>query len=269
MIKRVLKDPLLHFLVLGGLVFVLYGYINGGFDSQKITISKVEVDQLTYRFQKKNFRKPTPKELEKMVESAVYIEVMSREATKIGLDKNDHIIKRRLVQKMEFVSSDLSRLSKPTKEELQKYLEQNSATYQKPTEISFISIYIDPSKGNAKSRAESITHQLKDIDYTKLSDHFMLPLKYDNITYKELSRKFGKSFSQKISTLTTNTWSEPIESGYGLHLVYISKKVDGELPTVDSIKNILTNKYMEDNQEKSNQNFYKMLRDNYTVEVAK
>ena len=269
MIKRVLKDPLLHFLVLGGLVFVLYGYVNGGFDSQKISISKAEVEQLSYRFEKKNFRKPTSKEIDEMVESAVYKEVMSREAIKIGLEKNDHIIKRRLVQKMEFVSSDLSRLTKPTKEELQKYLQQNASTYQKPTKISFISIYLDPSKANIQSREESVKKQLKTVDYKKLSEPFMLPIKYNNVTYKELSRKFGKSFSQKVATLKIDTWSEPIKSGYGLHFVYIAKKLEGELPTVDSIKNILTNKYMQHKQEESNQAFYKMLRDNYTIEVAK
>jgi len=268
MIKKYLKDPLLHFLVLGGLVFALYGYLNGGFDEEKITISKAQIDQLVYRWQKKNFRQPTLKEKEQIVETAIYQKIMSREAIRMGLEKDDQVIKRRLVQKMEFVSSDLSQLAKPTTKELERYLQKNASDYQEPTKVSFLSTYLNPANGNVTKRLNQIKNIVNKSNYVELSDSFLLPLKYDLVTYQELSRRFGKKFSQKLATLKEGSWSEPIKSGYGLHLVYISKKIEGALPPIDGIKQILTNRYMQKQREKGNIEFYKMLKKNYIIEIG-
>ena len=94
MIKKYLQEPLLHFLVLGGLIFLFYAYVNDGFteENKKIVISQAKQDQLTYIWQKKHMRKPTKIELQELMEGEIYAQIMSREAVKLGLDKEDGII---------------------------------------------------------------------------------------------------------------------------------------------------------------------------------
>ena len=267
MIAKYLKEPLLHFLVLGGLIFALYGYINGGFEEQKIVISKAQINQLIYRWQKKHLAKPSKEEIDKMVENAIYKEVMSREAIKIGLDINDHIIKRRLVQKMEFVSSDLSLLAKPTTKELKTYLQKHSERFRLPPKIDFISIYLNPSLVDIYKKIKVVKDSLNIKNYQELSDPFMLDSNYKNATYQDISRKFGKEFASKVFKLEPLKWSNPIKSGYGIHFVYITKKTIGKMPKLDSIKEILTNQYMGELREKNNRTFYQNLRKEYKIEI--
>jgi hypothetical protein len=108
-VKKWLREPLLHFLLIGAALFLLYGYQNDGYVDQgnRIVISKSDINRLVMLWEKKWQRSPTRVELEGLIEQQIQEEVLYREALAMGLDLNDGVVRRRLAQKVEFISYDL------------------------------------------------------------------------------------------------------------------------------------------------------------------
>ena len=209
MIKKYLQEPLLHFLVLGCLIFLFYAYVNDGFtqEEKKIVISQAKIDQLTYIWQKKHMQKPTKAEVQSLIEGEVYAEIMSREATKLGLDKEDGIIRRRLVQKMTFVSSNLSALVNPTDAQLQKYLQAHKEKFMSPIRISFT-----------------------------LQNNVMLNKDNKAMSKWDVSRTYGKTFASKVFTLPVGIWSKDVLSAYGKVDVYVKEIMTASTLPYEKIK---------------------------------
>ena len=274
MFKKILHEPLVHFLLLGVLIFFLYSLMNDTNDSDenRIVISKAVQKQLAYRWKKKHLRPPSKEEMQTMIDKEVYTEVMSREAVKMGLDQNDLIIRRRLVQKLEFVSSDLSSLLEPTDEELKVYMKQHEKIFRKAGKTTFQQIYIDMSKGKSeiKERLLRIKNALDANESIQtLGDTFMLPRENRALSDYEIIHTFGKKFAQSLKSLKTGVWEGPVKSGYGLHFVYVEKREEGELPPFDEIKTQVKNAWMSEKKEKNSQDFYKTLKKNYSIEIEK
>ena len=274
MFKKILHEPLVHFLLLGALVFFIYTAMNGTqtSDDKTIVISKAEQKQLSYRWQKKYMRQPTEDEMQQMIDKEIYTEVLYREALKMGLDQNDLIIRRRLAQKLEFVSSDLFSFIEPSDEVLRTYMKQHEKMFRKAGKISFQQIYVDVSKHdkNLKERLSRIKSALDANESIQaLGDAFMLPRENRALSEYEIRRTFGKKFAESLNAFKTGVWEGPIKSGYGLHFVYVEKREAGELPSFDEIKAQVKNAWMSEKKEQNSQNFYKSLKKNYSIEIAK
>ena len=242
MIKKYLQEPLLHFLVLGGLIFLFYAYVNDGFteEDKKIVISQAKIDQLTYIWQKKHMQKPTKKELQQLLESEVYAEIMSREAVKLGLDKEDGIIRRRLVQKMTFVSSNLSALVKPTDTQLKKYLHTHQEKFMSPMRISFV-----------------------------LQNNVMLNKENQSMSQWEVSRMYGKTFASKVFTLPVGVWSRDVMSAYGKVDVYVKEVITASALPYEKIKPKLKASWQREEKEMLDKKFYETLKNDYSIEIEK
>ena len=132
MFKKYLHEPLFHFLLLGALLFAFYSWSNKDtLDDTESTIdtivlTQVEVVQLSNQWEKSHSRLPTVEEKQELIDKAIYTKVMYKEALKMGLDKNDPVIRERLIQKMEFLSADMAQLIEPTDEELVAYMHQHA-----------------------------------------------------------------------------------------------------------------------------------------------
>lgn len=275
MIKKYLHEPLVHFLVLGGFFFFFYAYLNNDVSSNKNTIllSKAEIKQLSYRWKKKYLRAPSKEELQTLIDKSIYTEVMYREALAMGLDKNDLIIKRRLTQKLEFVSSDMVELLDPSDEELLAYLSQHADKFKLPEKIRFSQIYINPEKhkGTLAEKIEE-TKTLLDtngttINLANIGDNLAVPFENKAWTKAQVQGKLGKVFATSLFDLTETTWQGPLRSAYGLHFVKIESKVEGELPKLETIKTVLKNEWMSTQRETKNQEFYKMLKNKYIIKI--
>lgn len=268
MFKKLLHEPLIHFLLIGGFIFFLYSFSSASAqDSNKdILISKEQIKQLSFRWEKKHFREPTTQELSQLIEQKIYEKIMVDEAIALGLDKNDLIINRRLMQKVEFISTDLVQLDEPTQEELLAYLKKHSKDFALESTISFKQLYF-------KTYQEAINFQktLNTVDAStkKYTNNFMLKSMQTKRSKKEVSARFGKKFSDKIFNLKTNLWQEPLPSAYGFHLVYIMKKEENKTPSLDAIRAIVKSEYLNKKREELNQKFYQDLRKNYTIKTQK
>jgi len=130
--SKLLKEPLLHFLLIGVGLFFLFSQLNSdeeASDTQQIIINKSNLEVLSGTFMEENNIPPTDKEIQELLENDIREEVLSREAIAIGLDKDDRIIRHRLAQKMQYLFEDVAMVDEPSDEVLKAYFQENKASF--------------------------------------------------------------------------------------------------------------------------------------------
>ena len=268
--KKWHKEPLFHFLIIGALIFVVFSMVNQSdptVSGNMIIVTNAEIERLSGNWSKRWNRPPTETELKGLVDSYIKEEVYYREALALGLDKNDTILRRRLMQKMEFLTNDLAELSTPDKSELKKYLLDNKEKYQLPARVSFSHIYFSLDKRGAKTfeDAKNVLSQLNDLSTPEKGDSFMLPYDFVQKTPFEVERLFGSGFAEQLFTLNTNAWQGPIASGYGFHLVRISEKTDPRMPELFSVIDKVRTDLMFELRQKMNKKIYEKFKERYEI----
>lgn len=277
-LKRLLREPLLHFLLIGGILFVAYNLQNEGLvENNRIVISEAEIDRLITLWEKKRQRLPTQDELQGLIEQQVREEVMVREAIAMGLDQNDSVVRRRLAQKVEFISADLAALAEPGETELADYLAAYGKKFELPARIDFVQVYIDPNKhgDNVQDYAKSLLNKLRqadsdlniDINIEAVGDSLMLDQHYEQLTEHDTSRLFGKDFATNLFALPIGSWQEPVTSGYGLHLVRIDNKTEARLPELETVRNKVRDEWFAQQRRIMDEAFYKALRQRYDIVI--
>ena len=275
LIKKWLHEPLLHFLAIGALLFVLYGLQDDTptDDSRRIVIGTADVERMMKLWEKKWQRPPTPQEIDGMVQDMLREEVFYREALKMGLDKEDSVVRRRLAQKLEFIMSDLAVPPEPTDAELQAWLDAHPDKYAVPARISFVQVYLkagrrgDRLEEDALRLLDELNRQDGEMDVTMLGDSFMFGPRYDDLTESGVARLFGKAFAQQIFALPVGGWQGPVESPYGLHLVRIEAKAASVALELDQVRDRVREDWLAEQRKKQDQSFYEELRKRYQIVV--
>jgi len=276
--NKILKDPLFHFLLIGFAIFVLYGVLNKDLASDNINVISVndsDIEQLKALWQKQWQRPPTKQELDGLVESHIREQVFYREALAMGLDKDDTIVRRRLMQKMEFLVADVSLPEDPETSALQEYYQNHLDRYREPARLSFSHIYfsVDQRGERAEQEAKAALDSLKktgaDANFpADMGDRFMLPSNYANRSTDEIARDFGKEFAEQVAASPMRQWQGPVASGYGLHLVYISEVETAHVRELEEVKEQVKNDYLFDLRQEANKNVYDKLRERYEINVV-
>ena len=270
--KKLYKEPLLHFLIIGALIFVLFSFVNkeeSAVSENNILVSTADIQRLSDHWSKKWNRPPTETELKGLVESYIKEEVYYREALALGLDQNDTILRRRLMQKMEFLSNDLAELNTPDESALNKYFIDNQGKYKLQARLSFTHIYFSLDKRGRKAveDAKTVLSGLDALRAPEKGDSFMLEYDFDQETPFEVERLFGNVFAKQLFTLETNIWQGPIKSGYGLHLVRISEKINSQMPELASVIDKVRTDLMFEQREKMNKEIYERFKERYEIVV--
>jgi hypothetical protein len=273
---RLLREPLIHFLILGAGLFVIYFAVNGSVSNpaDRIVVDETRILRLAEQFQRTWLRPPTQQELQALAEDYVKEEVLYREAQALGLDEDDLVIRRRLRQKMEFLNADLTELQSPTDAQLQDYLITNQDRFRRPDRFSLQQVYLNPDK-----RPDEVTRAAVELltalnaspalgaDLRSLGDATMLPAQLDGVTRREVSNAFGPGFAQDLANMPMGRWSGPYESSYGLHLVRITERKSGGLPAMAEIRPVLEREWRTERSKAANERFYQVLRERYDVEI--
>ena len=146
--KRLIREPFLHFLLLGALIFIGHRFLSKRDDDlpKKIVITQGQITSMMIGFSRTWQRPPTREELERLIRDRVREEVYSREAVAMGLDQDDPVIRRRLQQKLEFVTDDVAALAEPTDAELAAYLKAHADVFHVDRKFTFSQVYLDQSK---------------------------------------------------------------------------------------------------------------------------
>jgi len=273
---RVLREPLLHFIVLGAALFVAYSLVATPDRSERrgeITVTQGQIDNLVSGFSKAWRRPPTPEELRGLIRDHVQEEVYCREAMALGLDKDDTIIRRRLRQKMEFISEDLAARGEPTDVELASFLRLHPESFREPSQFTFRQIFLDPEKhgANLARDAAQIIDQLNRAgaaaDTTTFGDPFLLDSEFSAATSVDISKQFGPRFLQSLQSIEPGRWQGPIPSGFGVHLVLVTTRVEGGMPALAEIRDVVRREYDDARRIAGNEAFYRKLLEHYTVTI--
>lgn len=271
--SRLLTEPLIHFLVIGALLFGLYSWMNpdvAGADDRVIEITPGIVQRLKDAWSRQWRRAPTEEELDGLIEDHVREEVLYREAIALGLDKDDTIIRRRLAQKMEFLSEDLGTLAEPTDAELREFYTERSTEFAEPARVSFSHIYFSPDQrgASAAADAEIVLTELRAagvVDATERGDRFLMQSRYQSLTERDASQLFGGKFAERLFELPADSWEGPVESGFGWHLVRISERVAPRLPDFEAVRDEVQREFDYERQRASRAATYEALRSRYRV----
>ena len=277
LLKRLMREPLVHFILIGFSLFVIYSLITPGTStssSKRIELTQDDLTQLKLSWAAQWQRPPTTNELRGLIDEKLQKEILYREGIALGLDQNDEIIKRRMAQKMEFLAEDVSSLSEPSSAELKAWFEQNSARFTLPGLLTFRHFYFSPDKRGAKTQAdaeqalEKLAGNLSDAQKSALGDKFMFQDYYADSSLEQIAKTFGTQFSEAIFKLAPGRWHGPIESGLGWHLVWIEAVTPGRVPDFDEVDSTqLKSEWVTDQRAESKRKSFELMRQRYEVVV--
>lgn len=270
------RNPLLHFFVIGAVLFALHTFFRRSTseNGNRVEVSLAEIDRMRELWQRQWRRPPTEKELEGIVKQFIREEILYREAIAMGLDQDDTVVRRRLAQKMELLSSDLAALAEPTDQEMQEYLDQNPERYGIPARISLSHVYLSRDRrGNAvESDARQVLERLQSKpistnEYRNFGDPFMLQNDYPSRSQQDLRELFGTAFAESVFELEPGSWQGPVESSYGVHLVLVRGRTEPRLPDLSEVRERVKADLLDKRRREMNEAFYAALRERYEVVV--
>jgi hypothetical protein len=276
--SKLLREPLFHFALLGAVIFGVNALLSKpATDAQpRIEITAADVEHLRTIWQRTWQRPPTSEELRGAVEARVREEVLYREALSMGLDQHDTVVRRRLAQKLEFLSEDLMTSAEPRAEDLERYFIQHSEQYREPTRLTFTQIYFSTDRhgvdtdavaretllaltaagGSPPDAGESLGDRLYTMDYS-----------YTDQSIRAIARLFGQDFADAVAELPPGSWQGPVASGYGLHLVFVTERVSGELPSIEDAREAVTRDYEQARRDEAARAFYEQLKQRYQIVI--
>ncbi len=237
MIKRILAEPLVAFLGLGGLLFLIFAMTGNAPEPREdqIVISPEIEEQLATQFEQTWRRPPTAQEAEGLMNSWIRQEVLVREALDFGLDNGDTIIRQRLQQKMEFLLSALAEALEPTDDELQAYLDENPQAFSEPARTAFDQVYLgdSPSETAAQDAIEALQNGAAP---ASLGERTLLPSRFELSVPTAIDSALGPGMAARILTLPEGEWSGPVQSGYGWHVLRVTDRVDERPANLEEIR---------------------------------
>lgn len=271
---KIFKEPAFQFLLAGLLLYVAYRSFNDYLNRDKniIIVSKTELDMLDQSWEMKWNRPPTPKEKEALINQSVREKVLYRTAIEMGLDKEDIVIRRRMVQKVEYLGADIMQPPQPSETELVTYYEKHKDQYELPEFVSITHLFFDPDKrGEATlddaNKALTKLKAQKDptSNLSAFGDAFMLASYYPNKSELEIQKLFGSGFTESVFKLETGIWHGPILSGYGTHLVFVHNHEKNELPAYENVRDLVRNDWMAEKKAALEQQYIDGLMARYEV----
>ena len=262
--KKLLREPLLHFLAAGFALFLFNGYY-GSVDAtgRSITLDEMQVGRLSSQWQQQWRRPPTPNELDGLIRDYIKEEVYFREAIRLGLETDDPIIRKRLRTKMEFLATAEIENADPTKAELEAYYKANEVRYVADPTYSFDQNYYGSDLAKARRSIPTLNN-------SNLSSGLSinLPVNMEDAKASDIAREFGEGFAESLKALPKNRWAGPVQSGFGWHAVRIRRADAAALPPLTDIAQRVTNDWRAETRVKREAAAYQILLDSYNIRIA-
>lgn len=272
-LKSLRKEPLVHFLVAGLLVFLVASWRGGSVDpaDRTIVIDEPKVNWLAGQFQETWQRPPGPAEVDALIRDYVMEEVYYREALRLGLDQDDLVIRRRLRSKMEFLVASQVETMVPDEATLQHWLDTHPARYSGTARFSFDQLWIGSAADDSVvASAPALLARLKrGADPTTVGKMISLPPSLDKADKADIARQFGDEFAATLAKGPLGTWFGPVTSGYGLHLVRIRAADVEARPKLSDVRQQVENDWRAQTLTNRQARAYQTLLDGYTVKIAK
>jgi hypothetical protein len=265
------REPLVHFLLIGLALFLFYRWVAPpAQEPDRIVVDASALATLASQFEATWSRPPTDAELAGLVDSYVRDEVLYREGVALGLARDDAVIKRRVRQKLEVLAEEESSALAPTEAELAAHLKDNPERFRQPPVLSFEQVVFDaPAPGDGSGAAlEAAKAALKEgADPGTVGRRSMLPGRSERRPLDLVAREFGDEFAHALADAPTQEWFGPVPSVFGVHLVRISERTPGYLPTLDEARKAVTSDWENTRRQAAVEANYQRLLEGYEVVV--
>jgi hypothetical protein len=259
-----------HVLVLGVLLFALHRRVAPPRASEEIVVTPDAVAGMREDFKRRTGRMPSATDEKSMIDAYVADEILVREALALGLDRGDVIIRRRLVQKMEYLLENTEPVPDPTDAELEAFIAAHPERYATPARVTFTHVFVSAERAGAKADAEAagLRDQLDaGADPATLGDPFLRGRELRLHSQPELAGIFGPQFAAAVMQLPENVWSQPIRSTFGAHVVRVTEKKPGTAPALATMRQRVERDWKDDRRQELNREARARLRQRYVVTV--
>lgn len=289
-LKRILKEPLLHFLVMGALLFGVFSYVS---KEEPVDVSKrIVVDRerllghIRYRSKVLDAERVeelldnlSDDEFQALIDEFVGEEVFYREAKALNLDKNDYAARQRLVRQLEFINQDfLASTLSLSEADLERFLNAHEDRYFVSPKITFTHVFFN-AEGRGVREAESLAREkLNELNTSQVSFHEALPhgdrylyhRNYVNKDAEEIASHFDAAMQQAVFALDVDesAWRGPFRSPYGYHLVMVVKRSAGYLPSLDEVRRRVAEDAAQDSLNAKMDEFRKSIVEGYELQIA-
>ncbi|PDT04498.1 hypothetical protein CO666_09690 [Rhizobium chutanense] len=269
-----MSEPLVHFLLLALAIFVGYRVLGAGLGDKpgNIVVTAPKIEQMATVFTKSRQRPPTAEELKALIDDYVKEEVLVRGALALGLDRDDTVVRRRLRQKMEFLDAAAAEVLTPTDADLQAYLQVNAAMFEIDPMLAFQQVFFNPQRhGDATARDAGSALEALQADPAAnlafLGDPTLLPPDLPLASKTSIGQTFGAEFTEELDKTPLDRWTGPIASGFGLHLIRVSKRVPGRVPALEEVRSAVAREWTNTKREELEGQRFAELFKHYTVSI--
>jgi hypothetical protein len=270
--RPILKEPLLHFTVLGVGLFALYQLISDGAssDPEEIVIDAPRVATLVDGFERSRRRPPTAAELDGLVESYIRDEVLFREGLALGLDRDDSVIRSRVRLKMEVLGDGPD--IEVTDADLETWLDANADRYAAPARYDLRQVYFDPARHGATLEAQvgatlSDLQRDPEIDPATLGDATLLPAVLGDVTHSDIAAQFGDDLAATLTNAPAGRWFGPVTSSYGQHLLRVDLRAAAKAAVLADVRDAVTRDVQYARTQTTRDSLYAHLRARYTNRI--
>jgi hypothetical protein len=271
-LQRFLREPLLHFIAIGGLFFLIFTAVNDVSENSidTIIITPERIAQIATGFNGVWNRMPTAKELDNLIKEEVRSEVYYRDALALGLDKNDAVVRRRLRQKMEFLTDTGIYLQEPSPGELETYFAANKQAYRSEPRLAFEQIFLGESPPEY-----TVSQTLKTLlskpamDPSSLGQRTLLPAQLKLSQPDAIDSVFGKGFYNQIAELAPGEWVGPVTSVYGTHLIRTLDGQPARIPPLEEVRDFVLQHWKSAKAQENREQDYAKRRSRYIVEILR
>ncbi|MGQ7829912.1 peptidyl-prolyl cis-trans isomerase [Altererythrobacter sp. Z27] len=267
-LPRWTREPLVHFFVAGALIFGLFAMRGEEVDpaSRSITVSREQQAQLALMFERTMGRAPTDAELDNQVDRFVRDEVLYREALRMGLDRGDAVVRRRMAQKMDMLASARAEATQPGEDELRAWYSAHGERFSSEASYSFDQLWFDSEAAARAARAQVAGGEPPQ----GLGQSVNLPRSVDAMPAAEVVGRFGIEFVEELAPLKPgDEWQGPLPSGLGWHLVRLRQREAGSVPPFEEVRGQVENDWRSSTMAAREDAAYRLLRDAYSVKVER
>ena len=265
-LPRWAREPMVHFLVAGAALFVLFAWQGEPADpaSRTIDVSLEDRARLALQYERTMKRPPTDAELDTLTEQYVREEVLYREALRLGLDRDDAVVRKRMANKMDFLAQSMAETVEPSREVLVKWLADHPERFAREVHYGF-----DQRFFAGRAAAEAALARLRaggEVEGEPIS----LPPSVEGVARSRAAERFGQAFVEALDEMEPGAgWTGPVASGFGWHVVRLRARDPGEVPPLAEIRDRVENDWRAETLAHRRDEAYALLRGAYKVTIAR
>jgi len=270
-IRTLLGEPMVHFLLIGIALFGAYRWMApGDTTADRIVVTQGVVADLVTQHVAAKGREPSAVEMDHLIESYVRDEILYREGVKLGLERDDIVVKRRVRQKIEVIEEEDASTRTPTDADLSAYLAVNQSRFVQPAMLTFEQVFLGQStSGPDVVRAVAVTRAAlsNGTDAEELGVRTLLPHRMIETPADLVARDFGAAFSAALEKLAVGEWAGPIDSSFGAHYVRVSERIPAAVPELAAVRDQVVREWENDRRQRARNDAYAKMRSGYQVSI--